>query len=261
MLKLMSMVNAQSQAEEQPSAAWLRAWFPCIKQRNRQAAARGMSLTSPLLSSSASQSTINTEASSASSSVLDGDDGIGANEDPMVLSDAEYAQRHGRYIALAASRVRDAMEHKYRSLDWGSMRKLNAKRFFHQTKFFRGLIMVCWFLLAFVEVPAWCFQVPEARLDFASCLNHVPNFGIPLLKKSIGFSLDFVCLAVIGGELFLKIRFSGKRSFHGNRWYILQILLLSIYLTSFLVVFLVPTCPVNLCPIIRPLYFLSLIHI
>lgn len=147
-------------------------------------------------------------------------------------------------MSLAASRVRDAIAYKfvspqkefvlctdnlpddlfavsrYRPSAWGSVRKLNAKKFFHQTKFFRTLVMILWFLLAFVEVPAWCFGDPSVRDNFVACLDGVPNFGIPLLKQTASFALDFLCILVIGGELFLKIRFTGRQSFPGKRWYV-----------------------------------------
>lgn len=152
MIKLMSIVHAQDEAEQQPQNAWVRAWFPCVKAKKRPRRQTSRPLESPLLFNE-HEGSINGHAGDADADAVDGDDGIEETDDEA------YIRLHGRYITLAASRVRDAIAYKYRSSDWGSMRKLSAKRFFHQTKFFRSLVMVLWFLLAFVEVPSWCFQV------------------------------------------------------------------------------------------------------
>ena len=167
MIKLMSIVHAQSEAEQQPHNAWVRAWFPCVKAKKRPRRQTSRPLESPLLFNE-HEGSVNGHAGEAE---VDGADGIDETDDEA------YIRLHGRYITLAASRVRDAIAYKYRSSDWGSMRKLSAKRFFHQTKFFRSLVMVLWFLLAFVEVPSWCFQVWVMLVDLGTrALLRMPGF-------------------------------------------------------------------------------------
>ena len=118
MLRLMGMANAQHEVESS-SSVWLRAWFPCLKLKKKRTSTgtgsprRQMSLQSPLLKKGDGDGEPHLQTTEIS---IDEKDSDGEPED----EDEKFRNAHGRYIALAASRVRDAIDYKYRATKYVS---------------------------------------------------------------------------------------------------------------------------------------------
>ena len=196
------------------------------------------------------------------------------NENVEKQEDTTQWDQEDHLVKLASSYVRDALKGRYnRFAPWavdvvvaGSRKKdtqyrLYLHRWLHNMRFFRTLNLIIFLSLSFFEQPIWCYKYDTMERN--SCTNddmnpHILFFGLPVLPQSVTLTVEFVCIFFFALEMVAKAKILGTAQFFRNRWYMIQIVLLTADLTGVGVMVLAPSSLPLWNPIIRPIVFVAL---
>ena len=172
-------------------------------------------------------------------------------------------------VRLASSYVRDALKGRYnRFAPWAVdvvvansrqsdvQYRLSLHRALHNMRFIRTFNLITFLSLSFFEQPIWCSSNYH-HCDMAQN-SHMKFFGLPVLPSSITLTVEFICVVLFALEMFAKAKILGRAQFFRNRWYMIQIVLLTADLTGVGVMILAPDSLPLWNPIIRPIVFVAL---
>ena len=86
----------------------------------------------------------------------------------------------------------------------------------------------------------------------------VLTFGLPVLSSTVTLTVELICVVLFFMEMAAKATILGKSQFLRNRWYMIQIVLLTADLTGVGVKILAPDSLPLWNPIIRPIVFVAM---
>jgi amino acid transporter len=192
-------------------------------------------------------------------------------------------------VKLSASYVRDALKGRFNlhapwALEESEKEDTNCRlwlhRVVHNLRWLRSLNLIVFLSISFFERPIWCFSQTAAVSHNASAdarflwpaSNHTPGggvcagsvdddlplFGLPVFDPSATRIVELICICIFTIEMITKARIMGTQQFLNNKWYTVQIILITADLTGVLVSGLGSGSLPLWNPILRPLLFVCL---
>jgi len=157
-------------------------------------------------------------------------------------------------VRRAAAYVRDALHGRFQGDEWNreeeDAHRISVKKFFQQLSMLRALNVMVFLGIAFMERPAWCYNVscgdPKVVLNSWSPWQRFP--------VSVTLLIELVCLFGFSCEMVLKAAYMGAAAFFSNNWHTAQLGLVLMDFASILMTFMAQD-RMPLMPIIRPILF------
>jgi hypothetical protein len=128
-------------------------------------------------------------------------------------------------------------------------------RMLHNMRFLRTFNVIVFLSLSFFEQPIWCSNTGNTCPPDP---NTVLTFGLPVLSSTVTLTVELICVVLFFMEMAAKATILGHSQFFRNRWYMIQIVLLTADLTGVGVKILAPDSLPLWNPIIRPIVFVAM---